>query len=1094
MATDHRKYGMLINLNKCIGCYACQVTCKAEHNISFGTFRCRVEQHSSGTFPDIRKFFIPRLCNHCDDPPCIKGCEENALFKNSDGVVLLSIEACTNCGKCFDECPYSAIMTDQYTGEPEKCDFCHSRITKGELPVCVKSCMGKAIMFGNINDEKSEISIALKNSQLKVLNPELGTHPSVFYIFNRDCDSIPLKKYELPNTRKAVSRKYITPEEPANSNAKLINTSDVMCPSECGISVLVENGIAKKIYGNPNSLINNGTLCAKGASGLQMTYSPHRIKTPLIRTGERGEDRWKEITWEEATDYIAKKLVAIKKNNGPESVFLDVGDVTDREAFYRVFHAFGTPNTFNHGSICDPNRKWGPWLMTGDERPLPDLQRPLLIRRDGKPFLNHKHDARLILNIGANPFVATRFNYMSNGIPAAKEANNCKYIVVDPSFTNSAALADMWLPIKPGTDGELLAAMLYYILKNDSRSAGSGRYIDHDFIKRYTVGWPEFKRTFLEQTKKRDPANNLFYFTVEWAEEKTGIKKSDIEKIAHLFGITKPASIEIGMHGTAHHTNGDVASILMSALCLITGNMDRPGGLVFIDSQKAKKGNSTTGRHFLEKTVKRSLDGKDFTGHLSSLNKDFFGDHPTAFKGVLADIPQKIRNGIVLRHGPFKGFGYPLKAYISRAGNPVITAGNSRDWIDALTLKDEAGKYSLELMVFIDTHINVTGKYADIVLPEAGFLERMGVSDVYTMSPEAGIRDQVIKPLHKSKTDFEMMIALSEALIRNGDPDVKAEDFRDRYKDEESFINEILCDAPGFYNIGQPLPYPDLPEGCRIIGIPENPTAIFNDKVIKKGAPLTVDWLRKNHGVAVWPTSYYRYKKADGSPSGIYPKTSSNKFEFRFSHLEDINKKLSTDFPTTFYWSDCKWNPKNPDFKEVSREYPYQLITGRVHHSMTMTTVCPYLAETETECMKPLNNDIRYRMPKTGDIANKYGLPEDRDILFKSGSLSIPVFAINRVDGEGLGLKTGEIISLQTPLKKNIKGKVFLTDEIMPGVIKTAFGPGGQKASGIGFMNKTSEYTPNINDLHDPDNFNRLTGTPGFGDIMVKVVKAGNRD
>lgn len=80
-------------------------------------------------------------------------------------------------------------------------------------------------------------------------------------------------------------------------------------------------------------------------------------------------------------------------------------------------------------------------------------------------------------------------------------------------------------------------------------------------------------------------------------------------------------------------------------------------------------------------------------------------------------------------------------------------------------------------MVFIDTHITETGKYADIILPEAGFLERMGVSDVYTMSPEIAIRDQVIKPLYGSKTPFEIMMALSDALIKNGDPDIKVEDF-----------------------------------------------------------------------------------------------------------------------------------------------------------------------------------------------------------------------------------------------------------------------------------------------------------------------------
>jgi anaerobic selenocysteine-containing dehydrogenase len=613
-------------------------------------------------------------------------------------------------------------------------------------------------------------------------------------------------------------------------------------------------------------------------------------------------------------------------------------------------------------------------------------------------------------------------------------------------------------------------------------------------MERYTVGWPRFKRAFLEYTSKRDPANDLIYFSLDWAEEKTGIGKADIEKIAHLFGITKPAAIEIGMHGTSHHTNGDVTSILMSALCLLTGNMDRPGGLVFIDSQKVKKGSASTGKDFLEKIVKRSLEGKEFQGPLSALNKDFYGDHPVAFKGVLADIPQKIRDGIELRHGPFAGYRYPLKAYISRAGNPVITAGNSKNWTDALTLLDEDGEYRLELDVFIDTHINVTGKYADVVLPEAGFLERMGVSDVHTMSPEAGIRDQVIKPLHESRTDFEIMIALSDGLIRKGDPDVKAVDFRGRYHDEEAFINEVLSEAPGFFNIGQPLPYPELPEGCRIVGIPENPLAILDGKVIREGEPLTVEWLRKNNGVAVWPTSYYRYKKADGTPSGIYPRTPSKKFEFVFSHVEEINRRLGTDFPTTFYWSDCKWNPKNPDFKKLSGEYPFQLVTGRVHHAMTATSVCPYLGETETECMRPLNESFSYRIPGIRGMLNTFGMPEDRDVTFSERSVSIPVFAVNRADGEALGIKTGDLVTLQNPLKKSIKGKVFLTDEIMPGVIKTAFGPGGQKASGIGYMNKTADYTPNINELHDPDNYNRLTGTPGFGDIMVKVIKDIVRD
>lgn len=1109
MTNYQKRYGMLINLNRCIGCYACQVTCKAEYDIPFGTFRCRVETYQSGRYPHIRKFFLPRLCNHCDNAPCIESCEEKALFKNQDGVVIINNTRCTGCRICYEKCPYDAIEINRFTGQAEKCDFCYDRVVKGLMPVCVESCMGKAIIFGNINDEESEIAIALKKNQIKVLNPELKTNPSVFYLLKGDALDSPLRDYEIIKGRTSTHRILVKQEHYNGTNlplspftkgglgefsdksaAKLIYTSDVMCPSECGISVLVENGIAKKIYGNSHTLINNGAFCAKGASGLQLTYSPHRIKTPLMRTGQRGEDKWKPITWDEAAQYIAKKLLKIKKEFGPESVFLDLGDVTDREAYYRLFHAFGTPNIYHHGSICDSNRRWGQGIMMGDERPLPDIQRPVLMRNDsGEAYLKTTHDARLVLNIGVNPFVATRFNYMSYGIVGAKNENGCIYIVADPAYTNSAAHADIWLPVRPGTDAALLAAMLYYIIKNDSPDNPSAKYIDHNFLEKYTIGWKEFKEAFLSHTERKDPSNNLFFFTPEWAEEKTGISINDIKKVSHLFGITKPAAIEIGMHGTAHHTDGDVASILMTALCLLTGNIDNPGGLVFIESQKVKKGNKTIGKEFLERMVIRKINSKDTSGRLSELSKDSYGDYPSTVKGVLSDLPEKIRQGIKLKYGPFKCYNYPVRAFITRAGNPVVTAGNTSDWIDALTSKDESGEYLLELIIFIDTHITVTGKYADIVLPEAGFLERMGLSDVHTMSPEVAIRDQVIKPLYESKTPFEIMIALSDALIKNGDSDIKTEDFNKRYKNEEDFINEIVSEAPGFYNIGKPLPYPEFPEGALIIGTPDNPTAILDEKVIKQGEYLTVDWLRKHHGVAIWPASYYRYKKSGGSPSGIYPKTNSKKFEFKFSYLENINRKFGTNFPTTFYWSECKWNPKNLSYKDISKKYPFQLISGRVNYAMTMTTICPYLAETKTECMQPLNNDFKYTMPELKDIPNKYSFPDKEEVPFNAGSISISVVAFNKNDAEKLGIKTGDIVILENPFKKSIKGKAFLTEEVMPGVIKTAFGPGGQKASGLGFINKTSDYTPNINELFDPSNISSFSGMPGFGDIMVKVIK-----
>ena len=139
--------------------------------------------------------------------------------------------------------------------------------------------------------------------------------------------------------------------------------------------------------------------------------------------------------------------------------------------------------------------------------------------------------------------------------------------------------------------------------------------------------------------------------------------------------------------------------------------------------------------------------------------------------------------------------------------------------------------------------------------------------------------------------------------------------------------------------------------------------------------------------------------------------------------------------------------------------------------------------------MQPLNNDFKYTVPELKDIPNKYSFPDKEEVSFNAGSISISVVAFNKNDAEKLGIKTGDIVILENPFKKSIKGKAFLTEEVMPGVIKTAFGPGGQKASGLGFINKTSDYTPNINELFDPSNISSFSGMPGFGDIMVKVIK-----
>ena len=158
-------------------------------------------------------------------------------------------------------------------------------------------------------------------------------------------------------------------------------TACAMCPAECGLEMWTQDGKLSKVYGNKEVPLNDGITCAKGAAIPQLVYSPYRLKYPMIRVGERGLGKFKRVTWGEAIEHIGKKLTDIKKKYGAESIIMDTGDVTDRDQYWRLFFAYGSPNCSEHGSICDTPRRHGPKLMLGGKRIEPDIMRPVLVRQ-----------------------------------------------------------------------------------------------------------------------------------------------------------------------------------------------------------------------------------------------------------------------------------------------------------------------------------------------------------------------------------------------------------------------------------------------------------------------------------------------------------------------------------------------------------------------------------------------------------------------------------------------------------------------------------------------------------------------------------------
>lgn len=182
-ATRPKRYAMVIDTRKCVGCHACSVSCKTENDVPLGETRSWVEYIEKGDFPDVHRSFLPRLCNQCEKPQCVSVCPTGATYKRKeDGIVVIDSDVCIGCKYCVQACPYGMRFINPTTGAADKCDFCLHRVENGLVPACVNTCQGKARIFGDLNDPDSAVSKAVRTNALTVLRPEMGTEPTVFYI------------------------------------------------------------------------------------------------------------------------------------------------------------------------------------------------------------------------------------------------------------------------------------------------------------------------------------------------------------------------------------------------------------------------------------------------------------------------------------------------------------------------------------------------------------------------------------------------------------------------------------------------------------------------------------------------------------------------------------------------------------------------------------------------------------------------------------------------------------------------------------------------------------------------------------------------
>ena len=329
----------------------------------------------------------------------------------------------------------------------------------------------------------------------------------------------------------------------ASATVHSVPTVCEMCFWKCGLIARVVNGRVVKLDGNPLHPQSRGKLCGRGQAGIGLLYDPDRLKRPFIRSGVRGDGRYRPASWNEALDITADKLKAISAKYGPESIAL-FSHGTSGDYFRSMVKGMGSPNiTFPSFSQCVGARNVG-YELTFGESPASSCERVDLTR------------SKVIVLIGTHLGENMHNTQVQDFAEAV--ANGARLIVVDPRFSTAAAKAHSWLPIRPGADTALLLSWINVIISE-------GLY-DKEYVARYTEGFAELARAVRE-------------YTPAWAARETDLSESQIIETARQIGANSPhVCIHPGRH-TSWYGNDTQRARAMAILTALLGSWGREGGI-----------------------------------------------------------------------------------------------------------------------------------------------------------------------------------------------------------------------------------------------------------------------------------------------------------------------------------------------------------------------------------------------------------------------------------------------------------------------------------------------------------------------------------
>jgi anaerobic selenocysteine-containing dehydrogenase len=510
----------------------------------------------------------------------------------------------------------------------------------------------------------------------------------------------------------------------------------LQCPGGCGLRIRSVNQWPVKLEGIKDYPINQGRLCPKGQSGLQVLYDPDRIRHPLKRKGKRGEGNWEKISWEEGIRLVTEKLRLLRQEGKPQGLMVLGGRYRGHMAdlMARFLEAYGSPNHLGNSARGAEGILKGHFFTMGVKDFLPI----------------HWEEVHYVLSFGASLLEASRpslrnlwgYGFLRRGRPGLRG----KLVQIEPRFSVTASKADQWVPVRPGTDGALALGMAHWIIKESK--------YDREFVDRHTFGFEDWKDA-AGKSHMGFKSLMLKEYSPKRVASLTGVPEETLIQIATEFASHRP-SISISGRGAAMQTNGTYTQMAIDCLNALAGSIDHRGGLLLQRKPPFKEWPAVQ---------KDELSRKG----LSQPRFDGAGRLPFPLAEELpCTLPERIE----------KADPYPVEVLFTYYTNPLFSLPETERFRTALE--------KIPLIVSFSPFLDETTLHADLVLPDGTYFDRWQDDHVEPGLgfPMFGLRSPTLQTsLHDVRNTGDVLIEIAQGLGGSVARSFPWKDFQESLKD-----------------------------------------------------------------------------------------------------------------------------------------------------------------------------------------------------------------------------------------------------------------------------------------------------------------------